>query len=110
MTSSIQDQLVPDKSGYSANGDLTDPYYTLDVATRQPLQPGTVSMLEIGALATSAVLQPGHRLRVSVYAMNFPRAISLGPVRTDSGLLPEHVLLDPNNPSWVNVPSDRPIA
>ncbi|WP_353961349.1 CocE/NonD family hydrolase [Antrihabitans cavernicola] len=110
MTTSIRNQVEPAKSGYSSNGDLTDPYYTLDVDTRQLVKPGEISMLDIGALATGAVLQPGHRLRVSVYSMNFPRSISLGPVRADSGLLPEHVVLDPNNPSWVNVPSDRPIA
>ena len=110
MTTSIRKQLDPAKSGYSPNGDLTDPYYTLDIDTRQTVKPGEVSMLEVGALATGAVLQPGHRLRVSVYSMNFPRSISLGPVSAESGMKPEHIVLDPNNPSWVNVPSDRPIG
>ncbi|PXW29127.1 UNVERIFIED_CONTAM: hypothetical protein DES50_110164 [Williamsia faeni] len=110
MTVSIRNQLVESKSGYAPNGDLTDPYYALDATTRDTVTPGAIGNLDIGALGTDALLEPGHRLRVSIYALNAPRAVSFGPVSNDSGLKPEHVLIDPANPSWVSVPSDRPIG
>ncbi|HEY9315183.1 CocE/NonD family hydrolase [Williamsia sp.] len=110
MTVSIRNQLLESASGYAPNGDLTDPYYELDASERETVTPGAIQDLDIGTLGTDALLKPGHRLRVSIYALNAPRAVSLGPVSHDSGLKPEHVLIDPANPSWVSVPSDRPIG
>ncbi|MGC0366669.1 putative CocE/NonD family hydrolase [Rhodococcus sp. 27YEA15] len=110
LTTSLRNTLDTAQSGYSANGDLTDPVYTLDLANRALVTPGEVTALDIGTHATDAVLQPGHRLRVDVYAFNFPKAISLGPVSADTGLRPEHVVIDPNSPSWINLPSNVAIG
>ncbi|MFF2554580.1 CocE/NonD family hydrolase [Nocardia sp. NPDC058058] len=88
----------------SANGDYIDPYPTLTLADRQPTVPGQATTLDIGARATDAVLQPGHRLRVDIYAANFPRSVPMGTTLADSQLAPQHLQLDPNAPSWVNIP------
>ncbi|WP_406230285.1 hypothetical protein [Nocardia sp. NBC_01009] len=50
------------------------------------------------------MLQQGHRLRIDIYAMNFSRGIPLRPLLNESGLKPQHVQLDPDQPSWVNIP------
>lgn len=109
LSVSMKNQLMPERSGYSPQGYLTDPYYAIDIDKRAPVPAGSVNALDIGTTATDALLKPGHRLRVSIYALNAPRAVPLGPILHDSGLKPQHVLLDPQSPSWVIVPSDRPI-
>ncbi|MGK8464865.1 CocE/NonD family hydrolase [Nocardia cyriacigeorgica] len=92
------------RASRSANGDYTDPYPVLTLATRQPLVPGRPTIIDIGLTATDAILKPGHRLRVDVYAMNFPRGLPLRPLLNESELKPQHVRLDPNQPSWINIP------
>lgn len=97
------------KSGKSANGDFTDPFYRLTLDSRQPVVPGQPLALDVGLTATDAVLAPGHRLRVDVYAANFPKGLLLRPLLDESGLEPQRLVLDPNAPSFVNVPVGTPI-
>ncbi|WP_433578504.1 CocE/NonD family hydrolase [Nocardia brasiliensis] len=88
----------------SPGGDYTDPYPLLSLAEREPTVPGQPTVLDIGLVATDAVLQPGHRLRIDVYASNFPRGLPMGPALVDSRLAPQHLQLDPAEPSFVNIP------
>lgn len=60
--------------------------------------------LDISVPGIDAVLQPGHRLRVDVYAGNFPKGLPITAMMVDSGLRPQHLLLDPAAPSFVNIP------
>lgn len=66
--------------------------------------PGQPTTLEIDVVPADAVIQPGHRLRLDVYAMSFPRYLALGPLLHDTQILLEHIQLDPSAPSFVNVP------
>ncbi|WP_246023564.1 CocE/NonD family hydrolase [Nocardia yunnanensis] len=97
-------QIDEDNSVKSANGDYTQPQYFLDLAKREQTVPGVPVTLDIALTPIDAVLQPGHRLRVDVYASNFPKGLPPMIVLADSGLKPEHLRLDPDAPSWVNVP------
>ena len=103
ITSSLR-AIDESKSARSSNGDLTDPYNILTLDTRQPIVPGQPTAIDIGLTATDAVLQPGHRLRVDVFASNFPRGMLLRPLLNESELKPQHLDLDPNAPSYVNIP------
>ncbi|MFC4605907.1 CocE/NonD family hydrolase [Rhodococcus kronopolitis] len=103
LTSSLR-AIDDARSGKSVNGDLTDPFYRLTLDSRQPVVPGQPTALDVGLTATDAVLAPGHRLRVDVYASNFPKGMLLRPLLNESGLKPQHLVLDPNAPSFVNVP------
>ncbi|WP_063043026.1 CocE/NonD family hydrolase [Nocardia pseudovaccinii] len=94
------------KATRSANGDYTDPYPYLTLDTREPIVPGQPTVIDIGMFATDGVLQPGHRLRVDIFAGNFPSSLPLRPLLNESGLKPQHIELDPNQPSWVNIPVD----
>ncbi|GGK62076.1 putative peptidase [Nocardia camponoti] len=96
------------KSTRSPNGDYTDPYPVLTLDTRQPIVPGEATTIDIGVRATDALLKPGHRLRVDVFAGNFPSGVLLRPLLNESQLRTQHLELDPANPSWINVPLDRP--
>ncbi|QTJ65838.1 CocE/NonD family hydrolase [Rhodococcus sp. ZPP] len=92
------------QSTKSPNGDYTEPHHYLTVAARQPLVPGEVTPVDINFVPTDAVLAPGHRLRVDVYASSFPRYLPLGPMLADSQLKQQHVRLSPDRPSFVNLP------
>ncbi|MFZ2172814.1 MAG: CocE/NonD family hydrolase [Rhodococcus sp. (in: high G+C Gram-positive bacteria)] len=92
------------KSARSASGDYTEPHHYLTLAERKPLVPGEVTAVDINLVPTDAVLAPGHRLRVDVYAGSIPRYLPLGPILADSQLKPQHVQLAPDRPSFLNVP------
>ncbi|MEV5836408.1 CocE/NonD family hydrolase [Nocardia sp. NPDC052112] len=96
-------QVDEANSTRSASGDYTDPrpYTSLDL--RRPTVPGEETTLDIALPATEAMLQPGHRLRVDVFAGNFPKGLPVLPMLIDTGLKPQHVQLDPNRPSFVNI-------
>ncbi|MGK8468986.1 CocE/NonD family hydrolase [Nocardia cyriacigeorgica] len=91
-------------SSRSANGDYTDPRPFTSVDKRKKTVPGEATTLDIGLPATEALLKPGHRLRVDVYAGNFPKGLPVLPMLADTELKPQHVQLDPQRPSFVNIP------
>ncbi|MVU82995.1 CocE/NonD family hydrolase [Nocardia sp. ET3-3] len=97
-------QVDDDTSKTSANGDYTEPHYFLDLSRRQPTIPGVPVTLDVAVTPIDAVLQPGHRLRVDIYASNFPKGLPPLIFLADSGLKPQHLRLDPDAPSWVNMP------
>ncbi|PZU04048.1 MAG: peptidase S15 [Gordonia sp. (in: high G+C Gram-positive bacteria)] len=100
--------LDAEKTGYAPNGDVVDPVNTLTLETRQAVQPGKAVQLDVGLLATDALIKPGHRLRVDVFAMNFPKGLPLRPLLNESELKPEHIQLDPNAPSFLSIPVSIP--
>ncbi|CAM2974161.1 CocE/NonD family hydrolase [Skermania piniformis] len=87
----------------ASNGDYLNPVPHLSLATRQPVVPGRPTALDIGLTPTDAILAPGHRFRVDVFASNFPKGLPLRPLLNDSALLPQHVQLDPSAPSFVTL-------
>ncbi|MEV6276335.1 CocE/NonD family hydrolase [Nocardia sp. NPDC051832] len=97
-------QIDDAQSTRAPNGDYTNPEYYLDLARREPVTPGQPVTLDIGIDPTEAVLQPGHRLRIDIYASNLPKGLPPMLALADSGLAPQHLRLDPAQPSWVNVP------
>lgn len=42
--------------------------------------------------------------------MNLPRGLPLRPLLNASQLKPQHIQLDPNNPSFVNLPVSKPLG
>jgi predicted acyl esterase len=98
------------RSQFAPNGDVIDPFYELTLASRQRVVPGRPVSVDIGLLPTEALIKPGHRLRIDVFAMNFPRGLPLRPLLNESGLRPQHIQLDPNRPSFVNLPLSTPVG
>ena len=82
---------------------------TLTLADRQAVVPGQPTTLDVGLIPTDAILQPTHRLRVDIYAANFPKGMMIPALLLESQLKPQHLVLDPTSPSFVNVPVSRPI-
>ncbi|MFD5176875.1 CocE/NonD family hydrolase [Nocardia sp. NPDC058379] len=97
------------RSARSVNGDLTAPFNPLTVDHLLPVVPGAPTDLDVAVIPTQAVLAPGHRLRIDVYAGNAPKALPFRPMLNASGMEPQHLRLDPAAPSFVNLPTDRPL-
>ncbi|WP_067700840.1 CocE/NonD family hydrolase [Nocardia jejuensis] len=97
-------QVDEANSARSANGDYTDPRAFTSLDKREETVPGEATTLDIALSGTEAILQPGHRLRVDVFAGNFPKGLPILPMLIDTGLKPQHVQLDPDRPSFVNIP------
>ncbi|MFJ2668190.1 CocE/NonD family hydrolase [Nocardia fluminea] len=95
------------RSSRSANGDYTAPFQFLTLDTRQPVVPGEPTTLDIAIHPTDGALQPGHRLRLDIFASNGTN-IPLRPLLNESGLRPQHLELDPQRPSWINVAMNTP--
>jgi predicted acyl esterase len=108
LTASLR-EIDEGKSKRSATSDLTDPYNPLTLEARRPTVPGQPTTMDVGLTPTDAVLQPGHRLRVDVFAANFPRGMMIPALLIESQLRPQHLVLDPSSPSFVNVPLGRVI-
>jgi putative CocE/NonD family hydrolase len=101
--------LDKQRTAFGPNGDVIDAIPTLSLDDYRPVRPGQVLTIDIPMTATQAKLRPGDRLRVDIYAFNFPKAVPLGPGLWSSQLRPQYIEIDPANPSWVNVPVSRPL-
>ncbi len=97
------------RSARSINGDLTAPFNPLSIDQLLPVVPGEPVGLDIAVIPTQAVLAPGHRLRIDVFAGNSPKGLAFRPMLNNTELKPQHLLLDPAAPSFVNLPTDKPI-
>ncbi|QIS11791.1 CocE/NonD family hydrolase [Nocardia arthritidis] len=109
LTSSLR--AVDDRlSLKSDNGDYTAPYNPITVDSMLPVPPGQPVTLDIAVIPTQAVLRPGHRLRVDVFAGNSPKSMAFRPMLNNTELKPQHLLLDPDAPSFLNLPTDHPVV
>ncbi|GAA5061714.1 CocE/NonD family hydrolase [Nocardia callitridis] len=98
------------RSVRSGNGDFTAPYNPLTLDSMLAVVPGEPVELDVAIIPTQAVLQPGHRLRVDVFAGNSPKALAFRPMLNNTELKPQHLRLDPSAPSFLNIPSTKPIG
>ncbi|MGC4963420.1 CocE/NonD family hydrolase [Gordonia sp. DT101] len=98
------------RSTRSAGGDYTKPVPYTTLADRQPIVPGDPTVLDIALNPTDLVLQPGHRLRVDIFAANFPKGMMIPALLLESQLRPQTIVIDPRSPSFINLPTNRPIS
>ncbi|MFE9581724.1 CocE/NonD family hydrolase [Nocardia sp. NPDC006044] len=98
------------KSARSPNGDYTAPYNPITLDSLLPVTPGEPVVLDIAVIPIQAVLQPGHRLRVDVFAGNSPKGLPFRPLLNNTELKPQSLQLDPAQPSFVNLPTSRPLG
>ncbi|MDH6677687.1 putative CocE/NonD family hydrolase [Rhodococcus sp. LBL1] len=96
--------LDESKSEKDSSGDYTVPVADLGADTKRVVTPGVPLVLDVGLGGTEAKLAPGHRLRVDISAASFPRYLPMLPDLQATALKPQRLLIDPANPSFVNVP------
>jgi predicted acyl esterase len=91
------------------DGTVVEPYPILGLDNWRRVEPGDPTPIDVGVVPTDATLLPGHRLRVDVFAGNFPKSIPYWPMADDMRFDPQLLDLDPNSPSWVVLPVNRKV-
>ncbi|WP_324192092.1 CocE/NonD family hydrolase [Nocardia puris] len=82
------------QSTRSPSGDYTAPYNPITLDSMLPVTPGTPTPLDIAVIPTQAVLKPGHRLRLDIYAANSPKGVPFRPMLNNTELKPQYLALD----------------
>lgn len=93
-----------DKSVRTDDGDYLVAHHPLTRESLLPVVPGEVTVLDIELLSTEAVLHPGHRLRIDLFAADAPRYVPILPDRLRTRWRAQDVVVDPANPSFVTLP------
>ena len=83
LTATVCGAVVADCSLY-ANGQLIEPWHPYAHASQAALTPGVPTRLEIEIFPTSAVIEPGHSLRLTIATGDFPHETSTLSTETSS--------------------------
>ena len=102
-------ELDENRTQRDASGAVSDAVLKLDIDHYKRVRPGQTLDIDIPMSPTQAALQPGDRLRIDLYSLNAPKSVPLGPGIWDSQLRPQYIEIDPKNPSWVNIPVNKPL-
>jgi uncharacterized protein len=73
LTASLR--AVDESRSRFLDGQMIQPWHPFTAASRQPLERGVPVPLAVEIFPTSFVIQPGHRLRVSIGASDFPHGV-----------------------------------
>ncbi|ALG85806.1 CocE/NonD family hydrolase [Gordonia phthalatica] len=98
--------LDPSRSTYDADGALLDAYHYLSRERRLPVPADEPVRIDVDLVPTDAVLQPGHRLRVDVYAASLPRYLTIVPDLIKARGRRQQLVLDPAKPSYLTFQTD----
>lgn len=93
-----------ERSTRAANGALADTRLVMRLNKYERVRPRQTLAIDIPMSATQAELPVGYRIRLDLYAFNFPKGVPLGPSMFDSMFRPQTAVIDPRQPSWVNIP------
>ena len=98
--------LDPSRSTYDENGVLLDAYHYLSCERRLTVPADEPVRIDVDLVPTDAVLKPGHRLRVDVYADSLPRYLTIVPDLIKARRRRQQLVLDPNKPSYLSFRTD----
>ena len=98
------------KSVYAPDGSLLGAHHYLSRKRKLPVPPDEPVRIDIDLVPTDAILQPGHRLRVDVYAASFPRYLTVVPDLIKARGRRQRLVLDPDHPSYLTFLAAGPIA
>ncbi|WP_238421517.1 CocE/NonD family hydrolase [Gordonia sp. 'Campus'] len=92
------------KSTYADDGSLLSAHHYLSRKRKLPVPADEPIRIDVDLVPTDAVLQPGHRLRVDVYAASLPRYLTLVPDLIKArGRRHQCLVLDPDHPSHLTL-------
>lgn len=98
--------LDPSRSTYTDDGVLLDAYHYLTRSRRLPVPADEPVRIDVDLVPTDAVLAPGHRLRVDVYAASLPRYLTIVPDLIKARGRRQQLVLDPAKPSYLTFQTD----
>jgi predicted acyl esterase len=106
LTATSCGSIVADCSVYG-NRQLVEPWHPYTRASQMPLTPGIPTPLEIEIFPTTAVIEPGHALRVTISTGDFPHETStLSTTLGSAGI--DTLYLGPDHPSSIYVGAVSP--
>ena len=88
-------------STYSDDGHLLRAHHFLSRKRKLPVPADEPVRIDVDLVPTDAVLEPGHRLRVDVYAASFPRYLTVVPDLIKARGRRQRLVLDPDHPSYL---------
>ncbi len=102
--------LDPERTWYLPDGTVLKPHHISTRAAVEPVVPGELTRYDIEVFPTAALLDSGHRLRLTVTTFDFPHLVPTVPARRNlaggsyalhqGGPTPSHLLIpvaDPDN-------------
>lgn len=98
--------LDSSRSTYTDDGALIDAVHYLSRERRLPVPTDEPVRIDVDLVPTDAVLKPGHRLRVDVYAASLPRYLTIVPDLIKARGRRQQLVLDPNKPSYLTFLTD----
>jgi uncharacterized protein len=95
--------LDPDRTWYLPDGTVLRPHHFSTQSAVQPVVPGEVTRYDVEVFPTAAMIEPGHRLRLTVTTYDFPHLVPTTPARRalaggsyqlhQGGPTPSHLLI-----------------
>ncbi len=73
--------LDPDKTWYLPDGRVLRPHHVSTRAAVTPVVPGQLTRYDIEVFPTAALIEPGHRLRLTLTTYDFPHLVPTRPAR-----------------------------
>ncbi|QTI68350.1 CocE/NonD family hydrolase [Gordonia polyisoprenivorans] len=88
-------------STFTEEGHLLGAHHYLSRKRKLPVPADEPVRIDVDLVPTDAVLEPGHRLRVDVYAASFPRYLTVVPDLIKARGRKQRLVLDPEHPSYL---------
>jgi putative CocE/NonD family hydrolase len=102
--------LDPDRTWYLPDGTVLRPHHFSTRSAAKPVVPGELTRYDLEIFPTAAMIEPGHRLRLTLTTYDFPHLVPTKPARRaltggsyqlhQGGPTPSHLLIpvaDPDN-------------
>jgi putative CocE/NonD family hydrolase len=100
--------LDPDRTWYLPDGTVLRPYHLSTRSAVEPVVPGELTRYDVEIFPTAAVIEPGHRVRLTVTTYDFPHLVPTKPARRaliggsyqlhQGGPTPSHLLISVADP------------
>lgn len=100
--------LDPDRTWYLPDGTVLRPHHFSTRSAVKPVVPGELTRYDVEIYPTAALLEPGHRLRLTVTTYDFPHLVPTKPARRalaggsyqlhQGGPTPSHLLIQVADP------------
>jgi hypothetical protein len=104
--------LDPERTWYLPDGTVLKPHHISTKAAVTPVVPGELTRYDMEIFPTAAVLESGHRLRLTVTTFDFPHLVPTAPARKalaggtyrlhQGGPTPSHLLIPVADPDSVD--------
>jgi predicted acyl esterase len=95
--------LDPERTWYLPDGTVLKPHHISTRAGVKPVVPGELTRYDVEIFPTAALIEPGHRLRLTVATFDFPHLVPTAPARRNlaggtyrlhhGGPTPSHLLI-----------------